>query len=126
MASLVLISDGVAISRFPIGKAQVSIGRASDNDIHIDSPLVSKHHAEVEIVRSEAPDGANEYWIVDLDSTNHTFVNEAPVRRQRLHHDDTVRIGLNTFKFIDEREQDMDATTKIHRSWIPGVYYTKK
>lgn len=126
MASLVLINDGVAISRFAIDKGQVNIGRASDNDIHIDSPLVSKHHAQLEIVRSGEPDGANEYWLRDLDSTNHTFVNERRISHQRLHHDDTVRIGLNTFKFIDEREQDLDATTKIHRSWLPGVYYTKK
>lgn len=125
MASLVLINDGVAISRFAIGKSRVSIGRASDNDIPIDSPLVSKHHAEVELVRSDEPGGPNEYYVVDLDSTNHTFVNETRVTRQRLHHEDVVRIGLNTFKFIDEREQDMDATTKIHRSWIPGLYFTK-
>lgn len=125
MASLVLINDGVAISRFPIGKSRMSIGRASDNDIPIDSPLVSKHHAEVEIVRSEEPGGANEYHLVDLDSTNRTFVNDAPIARQRLRHEDVVRIGLNTFKFIDEREQDMDATTKIHKSWIPGLYFTK-
>lgn len=125
MASLVLINDGVAISRFPIGKSRVRIGRASDNDIPIDSPLVSKHHAEVEIVRSPEPGGPNEYHLVDLDSTNHTFVNDTRVTRQRLRHDDVVRIGLNTFKFIDEREQDMDATTKIHKSWIPGLYFTK-
>lgn len=125
MASLIQVSNGVAATRFAIDKAQLRIGRAPDNDVRIDNPLVSKHHACLEMVRSEEPGGANAYYLVDLDSTNRTFVDEKPIRRHRLVHDDTIRIGLSTFKFYNEREQDLQETAKLHKSWIPGVYYTK-
>ncbi len=36
-----------------------------------------------------------------------------------------IRVGWNTFKFIDETEGDPNKTAKIKKSWIPGVYYTE-
>jgi hypothetical protein len=36
-----------------------------------------------------------------------------------------IRVGWNTFKFVDEAEGDANKTAKIRKSWIPGVYYTK-
>jgi hypothetical protein len=36
-----------------------------------------------------------------------------------------IRVGWNTFKFIDEAEGDPNKTAKIRKSWIPGVYYTE-
>ncbi len=125
MASLIQIGNGVAAARFAIDKTHLRIGRAPDNDIRLDNPLVSKHHAVVELVRGEAPGSANAYYLVDLDSTNRTYVDERPVHRHRLVHDETVRIGISTFKFYNEREQDLQETAKLHKSWIPGVYYTK-
>jgi hypothetical protein len=37
-----------------------------------------------------------------------------------------IRVGWNTFKFIDEAEGDPNKTAKIRKSWIPGVYYTEE
>jgi hypothetical protein len=36
-----------------------------------------------------------------------------------------IRVGWNTFKFIDEAEEDPNTTAKIRKSWLPGVYYTE-
>jgi len=77
------------------------------------------------IVKSVNDAGAPVYFIQDLGSTNGTFVNEKKIDQQQLHHNDTIRIGLNVFTFIDENEQDLERTSEIKKSWIPGVYYTK-
>ena len=76
----------------------------------------------------ENPDAAAEaeYYIEDQGSTNHTFVNEQEIKRHKLSHDDIIRVGWVNFKFIDETKADPDKTAKIHKSWIPGVYYSKK
>ena len=60
----------------------LAIGRLEDNDIVIDDDsFISSHHARIEI----RPDGA---WVVDLGSTNGSFVNG-----QRLTGERSVRKG---------------------------------
>jgi pSer/pThr/pTyr-binding forkhead associated (FHA) protein len=125
MALIVQLHDGVAINKCPINKPELSIGRSSQCDIFIDDAVVSTAHAVIE--KLEDPDsGAEfEYYIRDMGSTNGTHVNNRPVARQKLYHDDVIRIGWVNFKFIDETKTDPGQTAKIHKSWIPGVYYTK-
>ena len=120
MAILAQLNDNVVTHRFALDKATILLGRLAECDICVDSQEVSGRHAQIE--RSEA-DGA--YYIEDLGSTNHTFVNEKPVERVRLHDADVVRIGWTVFKFMDESNPDHRKTKKIHKSWIPGVYYTR-
>ena len=125
MALIVQLHDGVAINKCPIDKPELTIGRSSQCDIFIDDSVVSTAHAVIE--KSQKPDsGAEfEYYIRDMGSTNGTHVNNQPVTHQQLHHDDVIRIGWVSFKFIDETKADPEQTAKIHKSWIPGVYYTK-
>ena len=125
MALIIQLHDGVAINKCPLNKPKLSIGRSSKCDIFIDDAVVSTAHAEIE--KMENPDSGTEieYYIQDQGSTNGTLVNNRPVTRQKLNHDDVIRIGWVSFKFIDETKADPDQTAKIHKSWIPGVYYTK-
>lgn len=125
MASLIQLKDGVAGIRLPIEKFEVRIGRDPDSDICIDDDLVSKEHALIQIVESPDGDGNFAFYIQDLDSTNHTYVNDQAVSLYRLKNEDVIRIGRNIFRFADELESNLDDTTKLHKSWIPGVYYTK-
>lgn len=64
-----------------------TIGRKSSNSLQIDDSYVSSNHAELVHDR-----GA--WWLIDLGSTNGTFVNDVPVRtRTRLAAGDIVQFG---------------------------------
>lgn len=122
MARLVQLIDGVAASKFMLDKDIVSIGRGPDNDVEINDLSVSVKHAVVE--RSMDGDSVV-YHVRDLQSTNGTFVNEEPVTRRQLHSRDVIRIGWSYFEFVDEQAA-LEQTTKIRKTWIPGVFVSKK
>jgi pSer/pThr/pTyr-binding forkhead associated (FHA) protein len=125
MALLVLVHEGLTIKRIPLDKPEMRIGRKTDADIYIDDMLASQKHAKLESIENNRTPGGADYFIDDLDSTNHTFVNGTPVERKQLVHGDIIRIGKHIFKFIDEAADPGDKTAKLQKSWIPGVYYTK-
>lgn len=62
------------------------IGALPENDVAIPAASVSRVHAEI---RSEG----DQWVIVDLDSTNGTRVNGAPVRSTPLRSGDRIRLG---------------------------------
>ena len=126
MALIAQLHDGVAINKCPLDQPKLTIGRSSDCDIFIDDVVVSTVHAVIEQENSPDPGVQIDYFIHDLESTNGTMVNGDTVRRRKLSHNDVIRIGWVNFKFIDENKADADQTAKIHKSWIPGVYYTKE
>jgi pSer/pThr/pTyr-binding forkhead associated (FHA) protein len=124
MPILALIHEGLTIQSIPIEKDHLLIGRSTDADIYIDDKMVSNRHAK--IITKTAAKGEQEYHIEDLDSTNHTFVNGEKITRHQLVHEDHIRIGKHLFKFVDGDAAVEEKTTKLHKSWIPGVYYTKE
>ena len=126
MALLILLQDDSSGVRFHIDKPHFTIGRGEDNDISLDDELVSKQHAVIEAVVHEKDEIEIEYLLHDQDSTNHSFVNDEMVGIKRLSNDDLIRIGKNVFKFVDDANDNLDVTTKLHRTWIPGIYVTKK
>jgi pSer/pThr/pTyr-binding forkhead associated (FHA) protein len=123
MPILALIHEGLTIQSVPIEKERLLIGRSTDADIFIDDKMVSSRHALI-LTKTGTKEEA-EYLIEDLDSTNHTFVNGEQITRHTLVHEDRIRIGKHLFKFIDGSVAVDEQTTKLHKSWIPGVYYTK-
>ena len=125
MAAIVQLHEGVVIKKFALDKPLIRIGRDPDSDIFIDDKVVSSEHAVVEV--EEDPSGKHPSYIIkDLGSTNSTFVNDKPVTEHRLQNEDLIRVGWNTFKFIDDIERKKEKTLRIHKSWIPRVYYTKE
>ena len=125
MALLVLTHESLTIKRIPLDKAELRIGRKIDSDIFIDDMLASQSHAKIEIIKTADEAGGADYFIEDLKSTNHTYINGAAIDRKKLTHNDVIRIGKHTFKFLDESAEPADKTTQLRKSWIPGVYYTK-
>jgi hypothetical protein len=68
------------------------LGRGTDCDLRLVDPGVSRHHAELRV-----EDG--EVVLVDLGSTNGTFVNGQPVRRVTLTDGTRVTLGRTTLLF---------------------------
>lgn len=81
--------------RYVLDKAVTSVGRGRDNDIVLASDCVSRRHVRFE--RRE--DGA---YVVDLASTNGTFINDEPkaVRERKLVRGDQIRVGDTIFKHL--------------------------
>ncbi|MGD8559941.1 MAG: FHA domain-containing protein [Gammaproteobacteria bacterium] len=130
MAKLLKVTNGEVTEEFPITRAELKIGRASDNDIILHDDTVSSHHAIISVVAVSSESGlVQEFQIQDLKSTNKTYVNNKEVNEQKLRDKDVVRIGLSHFEFDGDNHGDMQKefqrTTKLHKSWIPGVFYTK-
>ncbi|NPA27211.1 MAG: ATP-binding cassette domain-containing protein, partial [Chloroflexi bacterium] len=70
---------------------RITIGRAADNDVVLDSPIVSRYHAVVERI-------GRRYRIRDRNTPNGTYVNGRRVRVAWLQPGDQVRIG--PYRFI--------------------------
>ena len=126
MAAIVQLHEGVVVNKFALDKPLMRIGRDPDSEIFIDDKVVSMEHAVVEVDADPSGKKMPSYFIRDLGSTNSTFVNDKPVTRHQLQNEDLIRVGWNTFKFIDDVERKAEKTLKIHKSWIPRVYYTKE
>jgi pSer/pThr/pTyr-binding forkhead associated (FHA) protein len=122
VASIVQLVDGVVANRFEITDSGLKFGRIAANQVVIDDKAVSSEHAEVSLLKAD--DGDVQYVLRDLGSTNGTYINEQKIETQLLHHKDVVRVGWNSFTFIDEDEVNLEKTTKVKKSWIPGVYYS--
>jgi pSer/pThr/pTyr-binding forkhead associated (FHA) protein len=63
-----------------------TVGRASRADFIVDAPMVSRLHCRLTA-------GAAELEVVDLESTNGTFVNDQRVDRASARHGDRLRVG---------------------------------
>jgi len=74
------------------GDHAVRMGRSPDNDVILRDPATSGHHARLER-RGE------QFWVVDLGSTNGTFVNGESIQEKQLNHGDRVTIGQNSLHF---------------------------
>jgi pSer/pThr/pTyr-binding forkhead associated (FHA) protein len=81
-------------SSFEAGPVPVTIGRADDNTLALPGDeFASGHHARIESQR----DGV---WILDLGSTNGTFVNGSRLDgRRKLRVGDVVQIGDTELRF---------------------------
>lgn len=126
MAVIAQLKDGAVVKKFLIDKTPVKIGRDDNCDIVIDDRVVSQTHAEIQIVKLSDKKNDYKFYIKDLGSTNGTFVNEKSIEQQQLFDGDLIRLGWTTFKFSEKNDPADDKTLKIHKSWIPGVYYTKE
>ena len=67
---------------FVLQRQRNGVGREKINDIALSDGKVSKAHCEISVIRSGR--GIEQISIVDLDSTNGTFVNGEPVVQTTL------------------------------------------
>jgi hypothetical protein len=84
--------DGTGHRTYDLSAPITILGRGTDCDLRLVDAGVSRHHAELRI-----EDG--EVVLVDLGSTNGTFVNGQPVRRVILADGTQVTLGRTTLVF---------------------------
>ena len=85
-AYLLVSTRGSRPVQFDLGGALIGIGRASDNDVIVDDPMVSRHHCQLKLQH-----GA--YGFADLGSRNGSTVNGQTVSQIALGPGDIIRIG---------------------------------
>ncbi len=91
---IVVTNNGSVIQELTMEKPRVLIGRSEHNDVSIGSRFISRHHAL--LVRH-----GNSTFLMDLNSTNGTFVNAKRVSNHVLLHDDVITVGHHKIKFDD-------------------------
>lgn len=96
MGKLILSQDGAVLAEYDMNKERYTIGRLSDNDIHIDNMAVSGHHALIINI-------LNDSFLEDLNSTNGTYVNGKLVKKYALQDGDVVTIGKHTLKYSNTK-----------------------
>ena len=93
----------------------VTIGRKSDNNIQLNDTTVSSHHAKI----INSPQNV---YLLDLDSTNGTYVNGKVVREHILSEGDVIMVGVHKLFFeanaTQESEELHDPTLKLSRKAI--------
>ncbi len=91
---LIVTNNGSVIQELTMEKVRVLVGRSDHNDIAIGSRFISRHHAL--LVRHGATT-----FLMDLNSTNGTYVNSKRVSNHVLMHDDVITVGHHRIKFSD-------------------------
>jgi len=106
---------GVGVSEpgeFRLAKRKITVGSTSGNDLIIPNPTVSRQHA---LLRRRF----GRYRLIDLESTNGTFINGRRVNGPTLvTRGDEVRFGTARFAFLQspathELSNRISATTKL-------------
>jgi pSer/pThr/pTyr-binding forkhead associated (FHA) protein len=97
-AALVVVHSAdreVRGKRFPLSEEDVTLGRDASNTIVVASDQASRRHARIFL-------SGGAHVLVDLDSTNGTYLNSKIVKEQTLRHGDVLRIASTVLKYVIE------------------------
>lgn len=79
--------------RYPLDAEDVTLGREADNTVVVASDQTSRHHARIFV-------SGGAHVLVDLESTNGTFLNSKLTKEQTLRHGDVLRIASTVLKYV--------------------------
>jgi general secretion pathway protein A len=99
LPTIYLTHNGKTVKKQTIDGPRLLIGRSDHNDLSIDSSFVSRHHAM--FVRH-----GKATLLMDLNSSNGTFVNSRRISNQVLINNDIITIGNHGIKFVDPDAKD--------------------
>lgn len=81
----------------PLDQLVFSIGRSHDNTLVLDDPRISRHHAEIRVIRDH-------FVLFDLNSSGGTFVNGLRTGQGLLYPGDLISLaGVNLVFTQDTR-----------------------
>jgi len=101
MARFVITDAAGQTQIFEIGDSTVNIGRADSNNLVLNHPSVSRHHARVTALPG------NTTLLLDLGSLNGVYVNGLQVHEHPLKDQDKINIGLYELKFEVAAEEPL-------------------
>lgn len=76
-------------------KPVINIGRHSENDIVLDDPHVSRHHAQLRAIN-------HRFVIFDVGSYGGLFLNGKQIIKATLHAGDVIRLGVTNIIYIQD------------------------
>jgi pSer/pThr/pTyr-binding forkhead associated (FHA) protein len=106
VSRLTLSFKGKVLKVYPVLPGEMFIGHDAGCKIHIDSLAVEPRHA-----RLFTED--NVTVLEDLGSEGGTFVNQAPVEKHTLQHNDTVRVGKHTLTFSFQEHVELQPEPEV-------------
>jgi adenylate cyclase len=93
-----------------------SIGRATGNDVIVDSTRASRRHAVIHL------QNIGEFWLVDLGSSNGTYLNARRIPQPlRLSNNDEIMIGDAVLKFRQPHELSRNDQTTVAEQTIRSM-----
>ena len=101
MPTLLLQLKNKILGKYPLQNgASLTIGRRETNDVVIENPSVSGHHAKIDSL-------GDRFVLIDLQSKNGSFVNEQLVNSHWLKHEDVITIGGHSLIFNYHEKEKM-------------------
>ena len=89
------ISGRYTSAEFPLpDSGEMLVGRSNDVDLVLSEEMVSRKHARLSM-------GSSAITLIDLGSTNGTYVNGEKIKRYELGVDDRVLIGTSILKVVE-------------------------
>src|SRR5207302_6092117 len=95
MALLRILNGSLESQEIELSPDPMTVGRASACNIRIADAGVSSKHAKI-----WCEDG--QYFLMDLGSTNGTFVNDRDVDREQLKDGDVITFGMTRASFVGD------------------------
>lgn len=119
--TLTLLRGGLPGRMYRIARDGLHLGRMPECDIQLDEGGVSRRHARLGLLKGDAVE------VLDLQSTNGTFVNGRRIQRARLRDGDKLQLGstvvlrFNYQDALDEAFQRQQFES-ITRDTLTGAY----
>ncbi|MCA9902922.1 MAG: DUF3662 domain-containing protein [Anaerolineae bacterium] len=85
----------------------LNLGRSRDNDIMLNDPYVSRHHAQLRL-------RFGTYTLFDNDSQGGVFINDVRVREHRLQPGDVILMGRTRMLYIEDTESSGNSQTDVY------------
>ena len=100
-ACVVVVQGRQLGHRMELANVVVTLGRAPECELCLPDHSVSRRHCRIE------PAGES-FALVDLESTNRTFLNGQAIQRATLRDGDRIELGRNVLKFFDRESAESD------------------
>ncbi len=97
--------------RYVLGDEPLTVGRGQENGIVLDNDSVSRRHCRIERRNTN-------WYVVDLDSTNGTYVNDQQLTEYQMRRGDQIKIGDTIVKFLSGSDLEAQYHETIYRMTI--------